>query len=93
MQERAILFMGDIMNETKNIVELISKGGITAVLLFILLYFGNAFISNVDKINTELTQIRIELTKIQASILTTQQVENLIDNKLKLFELKLKTEK
>ena len=57
-------------NIAKNISELLKQGGITACLLIIVLYFGNIFIDNMNKTNTELALIRTELVKIQTNILT-----------------------
>lgn len=57
-------------NIQKNIVELIAKGGLSAVLLIIVLYFGNLFITNMNATNKELALIRTELVKIQTNILT-----------------------
>lgn len=73
-------------NLTKNISELISKGGIVAVLLIIVLYFGNIFIANMNETNKQLALIRTELIKIQTNILTPQQVEKMIDNKIKILQ-------
>lgn len=75
-------------NLHKNITELLSKGGIAAALLIVVLYFGNLFIKNMNETNKELALIRTELVKIQTNILTTEQVEKMIDTKIKLLEYK-----
>lgn len=54
----------------KNVIELITKGGITAVLAFIIFYFGGAFLSSMQEMQKDLSSIRIELVKIQSSIVT-----------------------
>lgn len=71
---------------TKNISQLITKGGITATLLIIVLYFGNIFIANMNETNKELALIRTQLVKIQTNILTPTQVEKMIDDKIRLME-------
>ena len=75
------------MEVIKNtLIELATKGGIAAVLLIIVLYFGNIFLKNMNETNKELALIRTELVKIQMNILTTQQVEKMIDTKIKLVQ-------
>lgn len=59
------------MEVLKNtLIELATKGGIAAVLLIIVLYFGNIFLKNMNETNKELALIRTELVKIQMNILT-----------------------
>lgn len=59
------------MEVLKNtLIELTTKGGIAAVLLIIVLYFGNIFLKNMNETNKELALIRTELVKIQMNILT-----------------------
>lgn len=70
----------------KNIVQLCTKGGITAVLAFIVVYFGGIFLKNVSQIQAQLANIRIELVKIQSTIITEEIVEKRIDSKIKLHE-------
>lgn len=75
------------MEVLKNtLIELATKGGIAAVLLIIVLYFGNIFLKNMNETNKELALIRTELVKIQMNILTPQQVEKMIDTKIKLMQ-------
>lgn len=75
------------MNTLKNtLIEMASKGGIVSILLIIVLYFGNIFLKNINETNKELALIRTELVKIQMNILTTEQVEKMIDTKIKLIE-------
>lgn len=71
---------------SKGIIELCTKGGITAVLLFILLYFGNSFLSSLHEMQKDLASIRVQIAKVQTTILTPQQVEKMIDDKIKLVE-------
>ena len=70
---------------SKGIIDLCTKGGITAVLLFILLYFGNSFLSSLHEMQKDLASIRVEIAKVQTTILTPQQVEKMIDDKIKLL--------
>ena len=73
---------------TKNIVELATKGGITAILAFIIFFFGNQFLTSISAIQRDLASIRVQIVKIQASILTEEQIQRKIDEKLKLMEYK-----
>ena len=70
----------------KNVFQLLTKGGITAVLAFIIIYFGGMFIKNISEIQLQLSQIRVELVKIQSTIITEDVVEKRIDDKIKLHQ-------
>ena len=69
----------------KAFFELLTKGGISAVLLFIIFYFGSCFLSSIQDMQKDLAQIRVEIVKIQASIITVSQVEKMIDEKTRLL--------
>ena len=73
---------------SKNIIEILTKGGISAVLLIIILYFGGTFLSTMQEMQKDLASIRIQIAKVQATILTPQQVEKMIQAKIKLLEYK-----
>ena len=73
---------------TKGIMDIFSKGGVVAALLAIVFYFGNIFVNNIADIQKELAGIKIELVKIQTSIITEQHIEKLIDDKIRLVEMK-----
>lgn len=72
----------------KSIIELISKGGITAVLTFIVIYFGGSFLNSMQQMQKDLSSIRVQLVKIQSSIITQQHVEKMIQEKIKLLQYK-----
>lgn len=55
---------------SKNVVEMLTKGGISAVLLIIILYFGGAFMNSMQEMQKDLASIRIEIAKVQVKILT-----------------------
>lgn len=55
---------------SKNFLELLTKGGISAVLLIIILYFGGAFMNSMQEMQKDLASIRIEIAKVQVKILT-----------------------
>lgn len=74
------------MEKMDKIVELVTKGGIVSALIFIILYFGNSFIENMNAMQKDLAAIRLEIAKVQSVILTPEQVEKMIDNKIKLIE-------
>lgn len=44
---------------SKNIIEILTKGGISAVLLIIILYFGGTFLSTMQEMQKDLASIRI----------------------------------
>lgn len=67
---------------TKGMIELLSKGGLSAALIIILVYFGSLFLNSIGEIQKDLANIRIELVKIQGQILTEQRVEKMIDDRI-----------
>ena len=65
----------------KSIVELLTKGGIISVLVFIIFYFGSQFLTSIQQVQKELASIRIQITKVQVKILTPEIVEKMIRDK------------
>jgi len=70
---------------SKNLVETLAKGGLSAALIVLLMYFGGMFLSSMQEMQKDLSSIRVELVKIQASIITQEKVEHLIDEKIKIL--------
>lgn len=73
------------MENINKITEMITRGGVAAVLLVIVLYFGNTFILSMTEMQKELATIRVEIQKLQDSVITTSTVEKMIDEKIKLL--------
>jgi len=59
---------------TNNVVELISKTGITGALIAVIIYFGSLFVSSLNDVQKELCSIRLELVKIQSSIISEDKI-------------------
>jgi uncharacterized membrane-anchored protein YhcB (DUF1043 family) len=57
-------------NIPKNFFELITKGGIVAVLAFIIMYFCNNFLKIQSEMQKDLSSIRVELVKVQSQLMT-----------------------
>jgi hypothetical protein len=55
----------------KNIIELISKGGISAMLIIIILYFGGNFLDRLVEMQRDIADIRLELCKMQSKLLSS----------------------
>lgn len=74
------------MSETtpihKNLIEIITKGGIIGILAYIILYFGTSYMSTMSEMQKDLIQIRIELTKIQTTLLSKDDIQGMINNKM-----------
>ena len=49
---------------------ILKEGGLSAALIAILLYFGSLFVGSVSEIQKDLNSIRLELVKIQSSLMT-----------------------
>jgi ABC-type arginine transport system permease subunit len=73
------------MENINKLTEMITRGGVAAVLLVIVLYFGNTFIISMTEMQKELATIRVEIQKLQDSVITTATVEKMIDEKIKLL--------
>ena len=54
----------------KTILAFLKEGGISAALIAVLIYFGTLFVNSVSDIQKDLNSIRLELVKIQSSLLT-----------------------
>ena len=72
----------------KTILALLKEGGISAALIAVLIYFGTLFVNSVSDIQKDLNSIRLELVKIQSSLLTEQRVEKIVDEKIEKTILK-----
>lgn len=70
----------------KNIIEIISKGGISAMLIIIILYFGGNFLDRLAEMQRDIAEIRLEICKMQSKLLSQQQVEKMIAEKIQLHE-------
>lgn len=56
--------------------QILKKSSPTMILIFVLLYFGNIYMQKIEKIETELLSIRLELTKIQTTIVPASELQN-----------------
>lgn len=81
-------------NQTpKTILTLLKDGGISAALIAVLIWFGSLFVNSIGEIQKDLSSIRLELVKIQTSLLTEQRVEKLVDQRIQKTVLKYHNEK
>lgn len=72
----------------KNYIDLIAKGGISIILLYIIIHFGNLYYEKIEEVNKELLSIRVELAKIQSSIIDKEDINRIIQEKINLHEAK-----
>lgn len=81
-------------NQTpKTIFTMLKEGGISAALIAVLIWFGTLFVNSIGEIQKDLSSIRLELVKIQSSLLTEQKVEKLVDQRIQKTVLKYHNEK
>lgn len=73
---------------TKSILSILKDGGVSAALIAILLYFGSQFLTSISSIQTDLANIKMELVKIQASIITQEKIQKIVDQKIEKTVLK-----
>ena len=66
----------------KNIIQLITKTGAIGILAYIIIFFGGQYMEKITTIQKDLIQIRIELTKIQSTLLSKDDIQEMIDSKM-----------
>ena len=72
----------------KNIIELIAKTGAIGILAYIIIFFGGHYMEKITMMQKDLIQIRIELTKIQATLLSKDDIQDMINSKMNYHEAK-----
>lgn len=73
-------------NNHKNLLEIITKTGAIGILAYIIIYFGGAYLTKISEMQKDLIQIRIELTKIQTTLLSKDDIQAMINQKMQLHE-------
>lgn len=68
------------------LLELLKKSSPTAILVVILLYFGNIYLTKIEKIETELLSIRLELNKLQMQLVPANELQNEMKELIKTHE-------
>lgn len=58
------------------LLELLKKSTPTTILICILLYFGNIYLQKIEKVETELLSIRLQLNKLQMQLIPANQLRN-----------------
>lgn len=76
----------DAPNNHKNLLEIITKTGAIGILAYIIIYFGGAYLTKISEMQKDLIQIRIELTKIQTTLLSKDDITTMINQKMQLHE-------
>lgn len=72
----------------KTILTLLKEGGISAALIAVLIWFGTLFVNSIGDIQKDLSSIRLELVKIQSSLMTEERVEKIVDERIEKTILK-----
>lgn len=72
----------DAPNNHKNLLEIITKTGAIGILAYIIIYFGGAYLTKISEMQKDLIQIRIELTKIQTTLLSKDDITTMINQKM-----------
>lgn len=73
---------------TKNIIDTFAKSGISGLLIFVIIFFGSRFVQKLTVIQTDLEKIKIELVKVQNTIIDRGEIEKMIENAINLHEAK-----
>lgn len=69
-----------------SVIEIVKKSSPTAVLIAILLYFGNLYLTKIEKIETELLSIRLELKEFQLQLIPASQLQSEMKELIKTHE-------
>lgn len=72
----------------KTIIQLIAKTGAIGILAYIIIFFGGQYMQKMTMMQKDLIQIRIELTKIQATLLSKDDIQDMINSKMNYHEAK-----
>ena len=70
----------------KGILNYISKGGLAAVAILLVLYFGKEFLTTNNEIQKELTSIKLQLVKIQAKLVDEDKIDSKIQSRISRHE-------
>lgn len=73
---------------TKGILEIFAKNGIAGLLIFVLIIFGLKFIEKLSDIQVDLQNIKIELVKVQNTIIDKAEIEKMINDRFIIHEAK-----
>lgn len=67
-------------------LEILKKASPTTILIVILLYFGNIYLTKIEKIETELLSIRLELNKLQIQLVPASELKKEMRELIKTHE-------
>jgi len=66
--------------------EILKKASPTTILIIILLYFGNLYLTKIEKVESELLSIRIELNKLQMQLVPANELKEEMKSLIKIHE-------
>jgi len=67
-------------------LEILKKASPTTILIIILFYFGNIYLTKIEKIETELLSIRLELNKLQIQLVPANELQDEMRELIKTHE-------
>lgn len=67
-------------------LDILKKASPTTILVVILLYFGNIYLNKIEKIETELLSIRLELNKLQIQLVPANELQQEMRELIKTHE-------
>lgn len=67
-------------------LDILKKASPTTILVVILLYFGNIYLTKIEKIETELLSIRLELNKLQIQLVPANELQQEMRELIKTHE-------
>ena len=67
-------------------LDILKKASPTTNLVVILLYFGNIYLTKIEKIETELLSIRLELNKLQVQLIPANELQQEMKELIKTHE-------
>lgn len=67
-------------------LEILKKASPTTILIIILFYFGNIYLTKIEKIETELLSIRLELNKLQMQLVPANELQQEMKSLIKIHE-------
>lgn len=67
-------------------LDLLKKSSPTAILVVILLYFGNIYLTKIEKVEAELLSIRLELNKLQMQLIPANELRDEMKQIIQIHE-------
>jgi hypothetical protein len=81
------------MTEKLQNIQNITYKTVAGIMLTIIMFFGAAYFNKLEEVSTQIIKVQKDILIIQNNMLTRNDVENMIDNKIELYFYKTNNKK